>query len=150
MILVSGEALTDFIPTRTESDAPGYLARPGGSPYNVAIGLGRLGSLTAFVGSVSNDFFGDHLVEPLQASSSLVRRSTALQFYATIGTVVSCGRPCVASRSKVHSLTERRRDRATTAGIDPNQPVDHSIRNNHCTSGPILANVPLIAVRWST
>jgi len=59
MILVGGEALIDFTPIGSESGAPGHLARPGGSPYNVAIGLGRLGIPTSFVGGVSSDFFGD-------------------------------------------------------------------------------------------
>jgi len=68
MILVGGETLIDFILTRS-SGAPDYLARPGEQPYNVAIGLGRLATLTAFIGSISNDFFGDQLVEPNDAGS---------------------------------------------------------------------------------
>ena len=42
MILISGEALVDLIPDPEKPDA--YDAVLGGSPYNVAIGLARLGA----------------------------------------------------------------------------------------------------------
>lgn len=92
MILVGGEALIDFIPTRSESGAPGYLARPGGSPYNVAIGLGRLGIPTAFVGSISNDFFGDQLVANLQASGVATDYTARIHRPSTLA-FASIGRP---------------------------------------------------------
>ena len=47
MILVSGEALIDLIPDPVKAGA--YDVALGGSPYNVAIGLARLGAETAFV-----------------------------------------------------------------------------------------------------
>jgi fructokinase len=57
MILISGEALVDLIPDHARETA--YDAVLGGSPYNVAIGLARLGSPTAFVSRVSKDANGD-------------------------------------------------------------------------------------------
>ncbi len=42
MNLISGEALVDLIPDRDRKNV--YDAVLGGSPYNVAIGLGRLGA----------------------------------------------------------------------------------------------------------
>lgn len=54
-IAVLGEALIDLV--ETGDDAP-RLARPGGSPYNVAIGLARLGRPTSFVGRLSHDPLG--------------------------------------------------------------------------------------------
>ena len=42
MILVSGEALIDLIPDPVKPGA--YDVALGGSPYNVAIGLARLGA----------------------------------------------------------------------------------------------------------
>lgn len=58
MILVCGEALIDLF---VQAKADGNLnAEPvaGGSPYNVAIGLARLGSTAAFCGGLSKDAFG--------------------------------------------------------------------------------------------
>jgi fructokinase len=54
-IAVIGEALIDLV--ETDDDAP-RLARPGGSPYNVAIGLARLDQPTAFAGRLSRDPLG--------------------------------------------------------------------------------------------
>ena len=58
-ILVAGEALIDLVPS---ADHPGsYRAIPGGSPFNVAIGLSRLNISTGFLGKVSTDPFGQQL-----------------------------------------------------------------------------------------
>ncbi|MGA8447485.1 MAG: PfkB family carbohydrate kinase, partial [Roseiarcus sp.] len=59
MILISGEALIDLIPDPIKANA--YDAVLGGSPYNVAIGLARLGSQTAFVSRISADGNGEAL-----------------------------------------------------------------------------------------
>ena len=63
MILVSGEALIDLIPDPERESA--YDARLGGSPFNVAIGLGRLGRQTGFVSRLSSDGNGEALVAAL-------------------------------------------------------------------------------------
>lgn len=60
MIAVCGEALIDFTPVELY-DGLAYLPRPGGSPFNVAIGLARLGKPAAFIGKIANDRFGDML-----------------------------------------------------------------------------------------
>jgi fructokinase len=64
VIVVCGEALVDLVPA---SGLVGYLARPGGSPANVAVGLGRLGLDVALLTRLSTDHFGqlirDHLVQ---------------------------------------------------------------------------------------
>ena len=65
MILISGEALVDLIPDRAKENA--YDAVLGGSPYNVAIGLGRLGAPTAFVSRISQDPNGQSLMAALTA-----------------------------------------------------------------------------------
>ena len=56
MILVCGEALYDlFLP---DSDLRGVItieAWPGGSPFNVAIGLARLGQAVSFLSSISTE-----------------------------------------------------------------------------------------------
>ena len=63
MILISGEALIDLIPDPVKPNA--YDAVLGGSPYNVAIGLARLGSKTAFVSRISADGNGEALAAGL-------------------------------------------------------------------------------------
>jgi fructokinase len=57
-IAVIGEALIDVV--ETGDDEP-RLARPGGSPYNVALGLARLGAPVRFVGRISGDPLGSIL-----------------------------------------------------------------------------------------
>jgi fructokinase len=54
-IAVIGEALVDIV--ETGDDEP-RLTRPGGSPYNVALGLARLEQPVAFVGRLSTDPLG--------------------------------------------------------------------------------------------
>lgn len=77
MIVVAGEALVDFTPHEV-AGVTGYVAHPGGSPYNVAVGLGRLRVPTAFLGRVSSDHFGRLLRSHLANSGvSLELVSTA-------------------------------------------------------------------------
>jgi fructokinase len=54
-VAVIGEALVDLV--EAGDDEP-RLARPGGSPYNVALGLARLGRAASFVGRLSHDPLG--------------------------------------------------------------------------------------------
>ena len=65
MILVCGEALIDLVPVTVEMNLL-YKPLPGGSPYNVAIGLSRLGIPCSYLGKVSTDSFGDKLVDILR------------------------------------------------------------------------------------
>lgn len=67
MIVVCGEALVDFTPARC-GEGQGYLPHPGGSPYNVAVALGRLEAPVAFLGRISRDPFGRFLRQHLAAS----------------------------------------------------------------------------------
>jgi fructokinase len=62
--LVCGEALIDLVPVDDGSD-PLLRAVCGGSPYNVAIGLGRLGAETHFLGRLSHDANGGRLARRL-------------------------------------------------------------------------------------
>ncbi|WP_448120225.1 carbohydrate kinase family protein [Pseudomonas veronii] len=69
MYLVCGEALFDFF---SEDDPSGqasklnYKAIAGGSPFNVAVGLRRLGIEAALFGGVSTDFLGQRLLQVLR------------------------------------------------------------------------------------
>ncbi|WP_405730633.1 carbohydrate kinase [Streptomyces sp. NBC_01537] len=54
-VTVIGEALIDMV----QLGAPGdYRARPGGSPFNVAVGLARLGHHTALMARLAGNTFG--------------------------------------------------------------------------------------------
>lgn len=77
MIVCCGEALVDMVQTKTAAGETAFLPCPGGSPYNSAIALGRLGRETGFLGNISSDFFGDMLAGRLRqnsVSTSLVNR----------------------------------------------------------------------------
>lgn len=68
MFLVCGEALYDVFTGQASPDGGLSLdAKPGGSPFNVAIGLARLGSSVGFFGGLSRDILGERLLERLQA-----------------------------------------------------------------------------------
>jgi len=63
---VIGEALVDLVARRDDPSA--FTAHAGGSPYNVAITLGRLGESVAFVGQCGGDGFGSVLTAKLRDS----------------------------------------------------------------------------------
>jgi len=75
VIVVGGEALVDLV------DEHGLLTPvPGGGPFNTAIALGRLGVPVAYLGTLSNDEYGDLLARLLLEAGvdvSLVRWSDA-------------------------------------------------------------------------
>lgn len=69
MVYVIGEALIDLVlapaaevrPGDRPTGSAGCLAHPGGSPYNVAIGLARLGQPARLLARLSADAFGSLL-----------------------------------------------------------------------------------------
>jgi fructokinase len=74
-IVVLGEALVDLRMVAgagpTGKDRPAahsYTAQPGGSPFNVAIGLARLGHRAAFAGRIAQDALGSILRRHAQHS----------------------------------------------------------------------------------
>jgi fructokinase len=54
-VAVIGEALIDLVPGE---EPGGYFAVPGGSPYNVAVGLARLGQGVSLMARLSDTAFG--------------------------------------------------------------------------------------------
>jgi len=90
MFVVCGEALMDVYVR--DVTATGLLldARVGGSPFNVAIGLARLGRASHFLCGLSNDVPGERLMQALRdegVGTALVLRSDA----PTTLSVVSVG-----------------------------------------------------------
>ena len=73
MFLICGEALYDLF---VEEETPAGLridARIGGSPFNVAVGLARLGRPAALLTGVSTDALGDRLASALEAEGVATR-----------------------------------------------------------------------------
>ena len=65
MIMCCGEALIDMVRAPVSGAGEGFLPLPGGSPYNTAVAIGRLGVPVQFLGRFSTDFFGELLVKRL-------------------------------------------------------------------------------------
>ncbi len=82
MIISLGEALIDFISV----EGLQFNGFPGGSPFNTAVAVSRLGTPSKFLGRISRDMFGNQLVEYLEENSvetDLIRRTgdkTTLSF----------------------------------------------------------------------
>jgi fructokinase len=66
MIVVCGEALVDLFVDGESAELLRLTAHNGGSPFNVAIGLARIGMPAMFFGGLSNDVFGARLFEALR------------------------------------------------------------------------------------
>jgi fructokinase len=83
-VTVIGEALIDLVP----GDRPGtFGAFPGGSPYNVAIGLARLGQRTALMARLAENTFGRLLRDTAAAEGidlSAAPRATELTTLAVV------------------------------------------------------------------
>jgi fructokinase len=65
MVISLGEALIDFVSQKSLS----FDGFPGGSPYNTAIAVSRLGTECQFLGRVSKDLFGEQLLNYLKENS---------------------------------------------------------------------------------
>lgn len=91
MLISCGDALIDFVPTKTTDGREAVMPAVGGSCLNVAIGIARLGAPTGFVGGVSTDLFGRMIADHAAASKvelGLATRSdhqTTLAFVRIVG-----------------------------------------------------------------
>ncbi|EKE45458.1 fructokinase [Oceaniovalibus guishaninsula JLT2003] len=86
MILCCGEALIDMLPRRAEGGGDAFAPHPGGSVFNTAIALARLGARTGFFSGLSTDLFGRMLTDALARDgidttrAALSDRPTTLAF----------------------------------------------------------------------
>lgn len=86
MILCCGESLIDMLPRQTADGERAFAPHAGGSVYNTAIALGRLGAPVQFFSGLSSDLFGDILRDGLTASgvdatpAAISDRPTTLAF----------------------------------------------------------------------
>ncbi|MDH4391953.1 MAG: carbohydrate kinase [Aquabacterium sp.] len=65
MFIVCGEALFDVFATGSTPTGIGFDGRIGGSPFNVALGLARLGQPVGFCGGIGRGFAGERLMQAL-------------------------------------------------------------------------------------
>ncbi len=70
MILSCGEALIDFLPVAAADGGAALRPHVGGSCYNAAVGMARLGAPAGFVGGISTDLFG-RMIEGHAADSGV-------------------------------------------------------------------------------
>jgi len=73
MFLVCGEAVIDFFEVRAgeglaadDAHGPAFQSRPAGSPFNVCVGLARLGRASALLTGLSRDVFGSRLIAAME------------------------------------------------------------------------------------
>jgi fructokinase len=121
MILVCGEALIDLFvgapsPTGLQAEAVA-----GGSPFNVAIGIGRLGRSTAFLSTLSDDAFGAFLNDKLVEAGV----STAYIQQCSKRTTLSVVATNAAGHPQYSFYAEESADRALTPdALPPHLPQD--------------------------
>ena len=87
MFVACGESLMDVY---EEARRPGGVlldARIGGSPFNVAIGLARLGQRVGFLGTLSRGFLGVRLRDALRDEGVDLRYATDVDAPTTLGLV---------------------------------------------------------------
>lgn len=88
MFVVGGESLIDLISEPVGSDgALRLVAHQGGSPYNCAIALSRLGNDTGFLCPISADGLGTYLLAPLAEAGVSVLLRERVAAYTTLAVV---------------------------------------------------------------
>jgi len=68
MIAVGGENLIDLVNSADSNGLPTYVAHPGGSPFNVAVAIGRQEIAVTYLTPISTDRLGDLLAKRLTES----------------------------------------------------------------------------------
>lgn len=87
MLISCGDALIDFVPTKTADGREAVMPAVGGSCLNVAIGIARLGAPTGFVGGVSTDLFGRMIADHAAASNVELGLATRSDHQTTLAFV---------------------------------------------------------------
>ncbi len=88
MFVVGGESLIDLISEPVGADGTIRLvAHQGGSPYNCAIALSKLGNDTGFLCPISNDGLGTYLLGPLGEAGVKPLLRDRVDAYTTLAVV---------------------------------------------------------------
>lgn len=87
MFVVCGEALMDVFSAGDTDTGTALDARVGGSPFNVAVGLARLGQPVSFLGALSRGFLGDRLMRALALEGVDTATVSRVEAPTTLGLV---------------------------------------------------------------
>lgn len=74
-VVCCGEVLIDMVPLPEAGDRA-YVAKAGGAPGNVAVGLARLGRSSAIISKLGDDLFGKMLADALKSNGVATRGLT--------------------------------------------------------------------------
>ena len=99
MFVVAGESLIDLVAKpQVEGETLEMGAHAGGSPYNCAIALARLGQKSGFLCPISQDTFGDLLLAPLDDAGvvPLIEKRSACNTTLAVVTRNAKGLPAYA------------------------------------------------------
>lgn len=84
MILCCGDALIDFLPSKTSDGREALTPVVGGSCLNIAIGIARLDTPAGFIGGISNDTFGKMIADHAANSAVDLRYAARSDHQATL------------------------------------------------------------------
>ncbi|WMT86416.1 carbohydrate kinase [Pelagibacterium sp. 26DY04] len=140
MFVVAGESLIDLV-AKPRSDGPLEMgAHQGGSPYNCAIALAKLGQSAGFLCPISRDTFGDLLMGPLEKAGvvPLVKQRSDCNTTLAVVTRNAKGLPAYAfyrqgtaerdiSRKKLLAALPEKIDLFQIGGFLPIEPDDAEI-----------------------
>jgi fructokinase len=87
MLLSCGDALIDFLPVKSAEGRDAVVPMVGGSCFNTAIGMARLGAPTGFVGGISTDLFGRMIADHATDSGVDLRFATRSEHQTTLAFV---------------------------------------------------------------
>ena len=146
-VLVGGEALFDLIsmnPGAGLGRTTTFQKRPGGSPFNIAVGIGRLGVPVSFVGKIGEDQFGQALVDFLENEGvgvDLVNRQPGTKTTLAFVAVDQAGR--VDFRFYRDNAADVSLTKSEVARVDPKR-----FSVYHC-GGIVLAQEPTLSAYTS-
>lgn len=141
MIMVCGEALMDVFMAGETPTGMTLDARIGGSPFNVALGLARLGSQVDFLGAVSRGSLGDRILRALKDEGVGLDAVTQVDAPTTLG-LVGLGADGAAFYSFYgHGGADRQ------LRVENLPPVDERIRALHFGSYSMIVEPVAAALR---
>jgi fructokinase len=91
MLLSCGDALVDFLPVKAVDGRDAAVPVAGGSCFNIAVGMARLGAPAGFVGGISTDLFGRIIADHALTSQVDLRYATRSEHQTTLAFVRHAG-----------------------------------------------------------